>query len=278
MKKLTLRAIISTAALVAVVTIGTTATATATPALATPAAAPAPVATGSAGWLRVAHLSPDTKSVDVRVTALMGGASVYDLDSVKYGAVSSYRSMPAGVYTIAMVPAGSKSSAKPMLSASVAVVAGKAATVAAYGLNKKLTLKVFTDDLSTPAAGQARIRLIQASTRTSSIDVKTATGISIAENAKSGTATGYAEVAPGPWVLTLTGKNVRSIEPVTLANGSVTTLLVLDTTGGGLFVRPIVDSAAVGAAPVGGVQTGGGFLASAEDPIGTLPTVPTELR
>ncbi|MBC7760625.1 MAG: DUF4397 domain-containing protein [Candidatus Saccharibacteria bacterium] len=276
MKKLTLRAIISTAALVAVVTIGTTATATATPALATPAAAP--VATGSAGWLRVAHLSPDTKSVDVRVTALMGGASVYDLDSVKYGAVSSYRSMPAGVYTIAMVPAGSKSSAKPMLSASVAVVAGKAATVAAYGLNKKLTLKVFTDDLSTPAAGQARIRLIQASTRTSSIDVKTATGISIAENAKSGTATGYAEVAPGPWVLTLTGKNVRSIEPVTLANGSVTTLLVLDTTGGGLFVRPIVDSAAVGAAPVGGVQTGGGFLASAEDPIGTLPTVPTELR
>lgn len=141
MKKLTLRAVISTAALVALVTIG----ATATPALATPAATP--VATGSVGWLRVAHLSPDTKSVDVRVTALMGGASVYDLDSVKYGAVSSYRSIPTGVYTIAMVPAGSKSSTKPMLSASVAVVAGKASTVAAYGLNKKLMVKVFTDDL-----------------------------------------------------------------------------------------------------------------------------------
>lgn len=272
MKKLTLRAVISTAALVALVTIG----ATATPALATPAATP--VATGSVGWLRVAHLSPDTKSVDVRVTALMGGASVYDLDSVKYGAVSSYRSIPTGVYTIAMVPAGSKSSTKPMLSASVAVVAGKASTVAAYGLNKKLMVKVFTDDLSTPAAGQARIRLIQASTRTSSIDVKTATGISIAKNAKSGTATGYAEVAAGPWALTLTGKNVRSIDPVTLANGSVTTLLVLDTTGGGLSVRPIVDSAAVGTAPVGGVQTGGGFLASTEHSIGTLPTVPSELR
>ena len=272
MKKLALRAVISTAALVALVTFG----ATATPALATAAATPA--VTGSVGWLRVAHLSPDTKSVDVRVTALMGGASVYALDSVKYGAVSSYRSMPAGVYTIAMVPAGSKSSTKPMLSASVAVVAGKASTVAAYGLNKKLMLKVFTDDLSTPAAGQARIRLIQASTRTSSIDVKTATGISIAENAKSGTATGYAEVAAGPWALTLTGKNVRSIEPVTLANGSVTTLLVLDTTGGGLAVRPIVDSAAVGTAPVGGVQTGGGFLASTEHSLSTLPTVSSGLR
>jgi len=270
MKKITLRTIISTAAVVAVVTFG----ATATPALATPAAPPSE----SAGWLRIAHLSPDTKSVDVRVTALTGGASVYDLDNVKFGAVSPYRSMPAGVYTIAMIPTGSKSSTRPMLSASVAVVAGKASTVAAYGLNKKLTLKVFTDDLSTPAAGQSRIRLIQASTRTSSIDVKTAAGVSIVENAKSGTATGYAEVASGPWVLTLTGKNVRSIEPVMLANGSVTTLLVLDTTGGGLVLRPIVDSAAVGKAPVGGVQTGGGFLASTEDLTGTLPTVPPELR
>lgn len=272
MKKITLRSLVSAAALVAVVAIG----AGASPALA--ATGEAPAATGAVGWLRIAHLSPDTKSVDVRVTALMGGASVYELDSVKYGAVSSYRSMPTGVYTIAMVPAGSKSTAKPMLSASVSVKAGKASTVAAYGPNKKLALKVFTDDLSTPAAGQARIRLIQASTKTSSIDVKTATGISIAQDAKSGTATGYAEVAAGPWSLTLTGKNVESIEPVSLTNGSVTTLLVLDTTGGGLAVRPIVDSAAVGAVPVGGVQTGGGYLATTERSLDTLTSVGSEKR
>ena len=47
---------------------------------------------------------------------------------------------------------------------------------------------------------------------------------------------------------------------------------------GGLVLRPIVDSAAVGTVPVGGVQTGGGFLASFEDSTGTPPTVPTELR
>ncbi len=272
MKKLTLRSLISAAALVAVATIG----ATTTPAFADPVAAP--TATGSSGWLRIAHLSPDTKSVDVRVTALRGGASVYELDSVKYGAVSSYKAMPAGVYTIAMVPAGSKSTANPMLSASVLVADGKASTVAAYGPNKNLKLKVFTDDLSTPAAGQARIRLIQASVRTPSIDVKTASGISIAENAKSGTATGYAGVAAGPWDLTLTGKNVKSINPVSLANGSVTTLLVLDTTGGGITVRQIVDSATVGAVPIGGVQTGGGFLAPTERFVGTLPAVEPERR
>ena len=273
MKTITLRSLIGAAALVAVVTIG----ASVTPAMAaTPKAAPA--ATGPAGWLRIAHLSPDTKSVDVRVTALSGGASVYELDSVKYGAVSSYKSMPVGVYTIAMVPAGSEPTAHPMLSASVSVVDGKASTVAAYGPNKKLKLKVFTDDLSAPAAGKARIRLIQASTKVPTIDVMSAVGISIAQNARAGTATGYAEVAPGRWDLTVTGKNVKSLNAITLADGSVTTLLVLDTTGGSLAVRPIVDSATVGTVPVGGVQTGGGFLASADQSIAVLPTVGSKNR
>ena len=268
MKILTLRSLIGAAALVAVLTIA----ASVTPAMAaTPQGAPA--ATGSAGWLRIAHLSPDTKSVDVRVTALSGGASVYQLDGVKYGTVSTYKSMPVGVYTIAMVPAGSKPTANPMLNASVSVVDGKASTVAAYGPNKKLKLKVFADDLSAPAAGKARIRLIQASTKVPTIDVMSGVGISIAQNARAGTATGYAEVAPGRWDLTVTGKNVKSVNPVTLTDGSVTTLLVLDTTGGSLAVRPIVDSATVGAFPVGGVQTGGGFLASPDQSIAELPTV-----
>lgn len=273
MKKVTLRSLIGAFALVTAVTIGTATT----PAIATTAEA-ASAAAGSSGWLRIAHLSPDTKSVDVRVTALSGGASVYELDGVKYGAVSSYKSMPNGVYTIAMVPAGSNPNTNPMLSASVSVVDGKASTVAAYGANKNLKLKVFTDDLSTPAAGMARIRLIQASTKVPTIDVMSATGISIAQNAQAGTATGYAEVASGPWNLIVTGKNIKTTDPVSLADGSVTTLLVLDTVGGGLSVKSILDSAAVGAMPVGGVQTGGGFLATANHSIAQLPTIGAKNR
>ena len=273
MKILTVRSLIGAAALVAVVSVA----ASVTPAMAaTPEAAP--MATGSTGWLRIAHLSPDTKSVDVRVTALSGGASVYELDGVKYGTVSSYRSMPVGVYTIAMVPAGSKPTANPMLNASVSVVDGKASTVAAYGPNKKLKLKVFVDDLTAPAAGKARIRLIQASTKNPTIDVMSGNGISLAQKARAGTATGYADVAPGRWDLTVTGKNVKSINPVTLTDGSVTTLLVLDTTGGNLTVHPVLDSASVGAVPVGGVQTGGGFLASPDHSVAELPTLGAKNR
>ena len=46
-----------------------------------------------------------------------------------------------------------------------------------------------------------------------------------------------------------------------VAAGSVTTLFVLDTADGGLTILPILDSAAAAVVPVGGVQTGGGWLA-----------------
>ncbi|MET4783657.1 DUF4397 domain-containing protein [Glaciihabitans sp. UYNi722] len=256
MKKLQVPGLIRTAVVVA-------ALAAASIAVASPAtAAPTPTAAGTTdGWIRIAHLSPDTKAVDVRLTALSGGAALYELDNVAYGAVSPYKNMADGVYTISMVPAGSKVTAKPMISSSVKIEQGRTVTVAAYGANKNLTVKVFTDDLTSPAPGQARIRLIQASTVAKSVDVTTTTGVQIADNAKGGTATGYAEVAAGPWTLALKASKIKNSAAVNLANGSVTTLLVLDNASGGLTVKPVLDSAAVGSAPVGGVQTGGGYLA-----------------
>ncbi len=38
--------------------------------------------TGDSGWVRLAHLSPDTDRVDIRVTPRAGGAAVLELDDV----------------------------------------------------------------------------------------------------------------------------------------------------------------------------------------------------
>lgn len=245
-----------------------------TPGVAQAAVAPAAVAPAAvpaaSGWVRLAHLSPNTKSVDVRLTALSGGNTLYELDNVRYGQVSPYHAMPDGIYTVSMVPAGSAPTTKPMISTSVQIDTGKSATVAAYGTNKKLTVSVFTDDLTAPTAGQARVRLIQASTIVKTVDVTTSTGVPIAANAKAGTATGYAQVPAGKWTLALTSAKMQNTAQIDLANGSVTTLLVLDTASGGLTIDPILDSAAVGQMPVGGVQTGGGFLATHPGYLATL--------
>jgi hypothetical protein len=217
----------------------------------------------STGWLRLGHLSPDTKSVDVRVSALSGGSTVFELDGVAYGDVSTYQSLPAGSYTVSMVPAGASGSSVPVISETVTISADTATTVAAYGPTADLQVRAFEDDLTQPGSGSARIRLIQASTLTSEVDVSTSTGDSIAQDAKAGSATGYAEIPAGDWSLELTGKGVSDTAEVSVDPGSVTTLFVLDTSSGGLTILPVLDSAAVGAAPDGGVDTGGGYLASA---------------
>ena len=227
---------------------------------ATDAAQPA-AANGGPGWVRLAHLSPDTKAVDVRVSSLSGDTTLFTLSGVAYGAVSPYRQLPGGTYTVTMVPSGKSMASKPLLSAAVKVQTGKASTVAAFGSNRRLKLTTFNDDLTQPAAGTARVRLIQASTKVSSVDVSTVQGTAIANKALAGTATGYAAVPAGSWTLALTSSKLKNTSQVDLAPGSVSTLLVLDDTKG-LTVRPVLDSAATAAAPVGGVNTGGGYLAS----------------
>jgi hypothetical protein len=219
------------------------------------------------GWVRVAHLSPDTKSVDVKLTALAGGDLVSELDDVAYGAVSDYIDVPQGTYVVSMVPAGSPDSTAPVIQQSVNIVNGQPVTVAAYGTNADLATTVFPDDLTPPADGEARVRVIQASTTAETVDIATSTGTAITSGAEQGTATGYASVAAGPWTLDVTGSPERGAATTTqsdidLASGSVATLFVLDDSTGGVTVKPVIDSASVGDLPTGGIQTGGGATAT----------------
>ena len=77
------------------------------------AAAPAASAATGTGWVRVAHLSPDTKQVDVRLVALSGSDRVVQVKDVAYGAVSKYYALPAGEFAIAMRPGGGAARAPP---------------------------------------------------------------------------------------------------------------------------------------------------------------------
>ena len=223
---------------------------------------PVRAAAEQTGWLRLGHFSPDTKAVDVRVTAVRGGSVLLELSDVAYGDISPYQQLEEGSYTISMVAAGSGDWSKVALSDTVEVDSAEATTVAAYGPSNTLQLRAFPDDLTTPAAGNARIRLIQASTITPTVNVTTSTGVSIAQAAEPGTATPYTEVPAGDWNLQLTGKGVSDSADVSVAAGSVSTLFVLDTAEGGLTILPVLDSAASPTTPVGGVQTGGGWLST----------------
>lgn len=208
------------------------------------------------GWARVAHLSPDTKSVDVALTAVSGGQVLFDLEDVAYGDVSDYLRLPVGAYVVDMTPTGSADDTAPALSQLIDVKDGQPVTLAVLGTNADLTAKVVTDDLTPPADGQARVRVVQASTVADTVDIQTIMGETIAAGVKSGEVTGYATVEDGPWDLQLFADSQKSEASIDLVSGSVNTLLVLDNASGGLTVKAISDSGSVTETPVGGTNTG----------------------
>src|ERR1700733_4740084 len=126
------------------------------------AAAHADSATTGTGWIRLAHLSPNTPAVDVYLYSFGNSNAQIVLHHVAYGTVSPYEAVQAGDYSVAMRAAGASSTSQPVLSTSVTVKAGHAYTVAGMGPESGLRLQVMDDDLTTQT-GKAAVRIIQAS-------------------------------------------------------------------------------------------------------------------
>lgn len=220
----------------------------------------------STGWLRTAHLSPDTGAVDVWLTPFGGAAKAAAVPNVTYGNVTAYRSLTPGYYTVAMRPAGSPASTPAMLSDTVQIKAGHAYSVLAVGQTGSLSFHVVADDLTAPAASRSRVRLIQASTAQSALDVKAVAGPVLVQGAAYGLVSAYSEVPQGRWNLQIVpagGSGTPTTTQVDLRAGSVTTLLVLNGPGttAGVVLKPVTDAAAAALAPTGGVETGEGGTA-----------------
>jgi hypothetical protein len=228
------------------------------------AVAPPPaVAAGQVGYVRLAHLSPDTPNVDVYLTPV-GGGKAQVFPGVGYGVLSKYLTLPTGSYAVAMRPAGAPASDPPVLTTTVTVLPGKAYLVAGVGKHADLGLRVIDDDLSPPAPGQVKVRVVQASLRAPVLDLSIAGGGSIAGGVPFATTTSYLQVAPGRWTLRAQGANggPASDLAVRLEPGNVYSLLVLDDLKGtGLTAQLRIDAARRGAVPNGAVQTGAGGTA-----------------
>lgn len=222
---------------------------------------------GPTGWLRVGHLSPGTPKAEVRLTPFSGGEPT-TLTEATYGELSGYERLPVGTYTVALLPEG-RPDASPMLSRSVEVTEGGARTVVATGEGDDVRATVLDDDLTPPAAGQAKVRLLSAATGPDAVDADVVGGPSLATDLATGSATGYAEVPAQQWDVRLsaTGGDGASESRVPVRAGGVYTLVALDAPQGGLRLRAVKDSGgsteSSGAMPSGGMDTGGGGLADA---------------
>ena len=222
-------------------------------------ATPAHAAAGD-GYVRLAHLSPDTPAVDVYLKSENGAVDPQTFRAVAYGDMSQYLRLPTGAYQVAMRKAGAPASDKPVITTEVAVTDGGAFTVAGVGRFADLGLRVLTDDLKLPDGGKSKVRIIQASVKAPVLDVAGKNGAKIADGVEFATTTAYREVRPGKWSVQVapTGGGRTSELPCTLGAGSVYSLVVLDDAEGGLKPQLHVDAERQGAVPLGGVATGEG--------------------
>jgi Domain of unknown function (DUF4397) len=228
------------------------------------AAAPAASASSGAGWIRLAHLSPNTPAVDVYLYSFGNSHAMIVLHHVSYGTVSPYEKVAAGEYTVAMRGAGAKPSSPPVLSTSVHIAPGGAYTVAGMGPAKGLRLQVFQDKLTTPQ-GKSLVRVIQASLKHNKVTIM-AGGQTLAKGLAFAHVTSYVTATPGTFRVHVEGMGAMGAKDVTLASGSIYTLVVLDSSGNGLEIDPLEDAAGSTAMPSGGAATGLGGTASTPAP------------
>src|ERR1700685_3225828 len=160
-----------------------------------PVAAYASSATTGTGWIRLAHLSPNTPAVDVYLYSFGNSNAQIVLHHVAYGTVSPYEAVTAGDYSVAMRAAGAAATSQPVLSASVTVAADHAYTVAGMGPESGLRLQVMDDDLTTPP-GKALVRVIQASLKQQTVKV-TCRGKTLVPQASFAWVTAYQAIPAG---------------------------------------------------------------------------------
>lgn len=236
------------------------------------ALATSPTAATSAptiGWVRLAHLSPDTPSVDVYLYAFGEPQAQVVLEHVGYGALSPYQRLDPGRYTVAMRGDGADPDSPPVISTTVDVGAGEAFTVAGMGRTASLKIQILADELSTPP-GMATLRVIQASLQSPQVDVTSDDG-TIAQGLRFPAFTSYEPVAPGATTLRVEGASSQASLLVAFEPASIHTLVVLDQPSGDLRLLDLVDASGTTKTPIGGVNTGGGGTAPGQSP--ALPAV-----
>jgi hypothetical protein len=219
---------------------------------------------GNTGWIRLAHLSPNTPPVDVYLYSFGNSHAMIVLHHVAYGTVSPYEKVAAGEYTVAMRGAGASPTSQPVLSASVQITPGGAYTVAGMGPAKGLRLQVLTDRLTTPP-GRSLVRVIQASLRYQKITVM-ANHRTLAKGLDFAHVTNYVSTPAGSFDVHFAGMGAKGSAVVSLAAGTIHTLVVLDSANKGLEIADLEDSAGSTVMPRGGAGTGLGGTAPGPAP------------
>jgi Domain of unknown function (DUF4397) len=237
-------------------------------------AAYASTSSGS-GWLRFGHFVANEPPVDVNVD---GNTIATD---VAFRDVTGYVPVNAGSNTVTISAASAGAGSSPIASITATVPSGGAVTVAAFastGVTSSstgsvaggITLQVFTDDLSAPPAGDAKVRVIHTIPGAPVVTAQlTATAQSSGTPSINLGPVGYKQASPyvalaaGTYqvlIKTSTGTVVTEGQNWQAVAGTVISIVIVEApTGPSLEI--LSDAAGASTSPNGAMQTGFGGTA-----------------
>ncbi len=173
--------------------------------------------------VRVIHASPDAPAVDVFVD----GNRV--LTDVPFFAASDYLELAPGEHRFQVAPAG-EAAESSVIDTTATLEAGMAYTVAATGLLENIQPTVFVDDLSAPADGQVKVRVLHLVPDAPAVDVSVQDGDTLISGLEFPNASDYLEVPADTYDLVVTPSGDDTV--------------VIDLTGTALEAGTIYDVAA----------------------------------
>jgi len=238
-------------------------------------AASAATTPANSGWLRFGHFVASAPPVDVKADGSVIGTDIGFRD------VTGYVLVHAGANTVTISSAAAGPNSAVLASVVANVTDGGAVTVAAFASTSAATsgtgtvaggiaLSVFTDDLSPPPAGDAKIRVIHTIPGAPVVDTSlTATSSSSATPTVSLSPVGYKQasayvpIAAGTYnvdVKTSTGSSVTQGDDWLAVAGSVITIVIVEAPSGPTL-EILSDAAGTSTTPNGAMETGFGGTA-----------------
>lgn len=185
--------------------------------------------------VRVVHAVPDAPAVDVQVD----GKTV--ITALAYGDASAYYNVARGTRTLAINETGTANS---VLTTSATFKKDSSYTIIATNLLASPQALILQDDLSSPAAGNSRVRLVHGAPSAGLVDIYvTAPGADISaisptfSNVAFASNTGYNELPAGNYQVRVTAAGSKTVAidtgTLTLVAGETATAVALDDVGGG---------------------------------------------
>jgi hypothetical protein len=232
------------------------------------------VASGSGGWIRFAQFVPSAGPVDVKVD---GTVIATDLS---FRGVTGYSMVSTGVHTVTVTSSSARAGAAPLVTGRADVTNGGAMTVAAVastGVKSSahgsvaggFALQFFRDNLSAPAPGHSKVRVIHTIPGAPRVNAFLTSAIVSANKTLVLGPVGYGQASPYVSVLSGTYQvEVKALNGETVAvghnwpvpAGNVISIVVVETPSGP-SIEVLSDAASATSDPTGGVQTGFGGTA-----------------